>query len=71
MQQEITKTGDRVKALRIKAELSVDELAEAAGVHRATLYRIESGAEPNMATARAIAHALGVSVADLLQDEAA
>lgn len=48
--------------------LSVPELAEAAGVNKTTVYRIEAGRHARLQgrTARALADALGVPVEHLL-----
>lgn len=61
----------RLRAIRVNRALSVAELAAAAGVSDDTIRRIESGERaPQMRTARALAAALDVRVADLLGDAA-
>lgn len=69
--RKIIRVGDRARSLRLRAGLSVDELAQRTGVNRATLYRIESGRRPHMKTARALADALGITVAEFLGEEVA
>ena len=61
--------GKRLKALRKKAGLTQEELAEAIGVHSVTVSQWESNSFlPKTLNIKAIAQALGVSEADLLQD---
>ena len=60
--------GQRVKALRLMAELSQDELAQRAGLQRTHIGRIEGGKYAvNIETLQAIAEALGMSV-DIVDD---
>lgn len=48
--------------LRAKSGLSCDSLAEAAGLHRQAIYKLESGERnPAWSTVQALANALGVS----------
>ena len=55
--------GQRVKALRLMAELSQDELAQRAGLQRTHIGRIEGGKYAvNIETLQAIAEALGMTV---------
>ena len=70
MNKEETRTriGQRVKALRLMAELSQDELAQRAGLQRTHIGRIEGGKYAvNIETLQAIAEALGMSV-DIVDD---
>ena len=65
MNKEETRTriGQRVKALRLMAELSQDELAQRAGLQRTHIGRIEGGKYAvNIETLHAIAEALGMTV---------
>ena len=65
MNKEETRTriGQRVKALRLMAELSQDELAQRAGLQRTHIGRIEGGKYAvNIETLQAIANALGMTV---------
>ena len=65
MNKEETRTriGQRVKALRLMAELSQDELAQRAGLQRTHIGRIEGGKYAvNIETLQAIAEALGMTV---------
>ncbi|SRR6266568_3709085 len=56
----------RVRALRIKARLSIDQVAVACGVAMATAQRWETGKyTPTPAKAGPLARVLGVDVADL------
>jgi transcriptional regulator with XRE-family HTH domain len=60
----------RLKALRERRALSQAELAEKAGITRATLSRLEGGAErPYPSTIRKIAAALGVEPGDLMDTD--
>ena len=65
MNKEETRTriGQRVKALRLMADLSQDELAQRAGLQRTHIGRIEGGKYAvNIETLQAIAEALGRTV---------
>lgn len=59
--------GIEIARLRHDNALSIDRLAEAAGVHRKTLIQIEAGrVAARITTLHAIAHALGVPLGDLV-----
>jgi transcriptional regulator with XRE-family HTH domain len=61
--------GVRVRSVRRRRGLTLDDLAAAAGVSRATLSNIERGEHsPSLAAATKVARALGVSLAQLLED---
>ena len=61
--------GARLKALRKKAGLTQEKLADLIGVHETTIRRWENnGDSPRAEDISSIAKALGVSEADLLQD---
>ena len=65
MNKEETRTriGQRVKALRLMAGLSQDELAGRAGLQRTHIGRIEGGKySVNIETLQAIAEAFGMTV---------
>jgi transcriptional regulator with XRE-family HTH domain len=56
-----------LRALRERQKLSQRALAAAAGITQAALFRLESGeTDPRLSTLRAIARALGVTVAEIL-----
>lgn len=55
-----------VREAREKRGWTPEELAEHAGVHRATVYRIEAGASPNYSTVEALETALRVKPGTLL-----
>lgn len=59
---------ERVKNYRLKAGLSVGELAKRADVTSRTIWRIEAGSQhdPRMSTVRKLATALEVEPGDLL-----
>lgn len=60
----------RVQTIRVQRRVSIRGLARETGLSRQTIYDAESGArQPGLATLRRIAAALGVPVADLLDDE--
>lgn len=62
-QQTRERIGARVKALRLMAGLSQDELAGRAGLQRTHIGRIETGKYAvNIETLQAIAEALGMTV---------
>ncbi|HZD66196.1 MAG TPA: helix-turn-helix transcriptional regulator [Acidimicrobiales bacterium] len=62
--------GSRLRALRQAAELSQEKLAARADLSAATIRRIElDQLDPNLATLRAIARALGVGLAELVEEE--
>lgn len=61
--------GDRLRKAREDAGLEQRELAERAGISRATVSNAERGVgTPNTATLRSWAHATGVSLAWLVDD---
>lgn len=62
--------GSRLKALRAKAGLSQEKLAELSGLHRQAIAKLESGThEPSWGTVRALADALGVKCDAFTEDE--
>ena len=62
-EQTRARIGQRVKALRLLAELSQDELAQRAGLQRTHIGRIEGGKYAvNIETLQAIAESLGMTV---------
>lgn len=63
--------GSRIRGLRNAAKMSQKELANAAGIGRITLVRLENGDQsPRYETLVALARGLGLPVADLLADKA-
>jgi transcriptional regulator with XRE-family HTH domain len=65
------RTVDRIRRARRRLGLSQEELAEASGVSAATIVQVELGnRRPQGRTLRKLAAALGVEVADLLEEEA-
>ena len=62
-QQTRERIGQRVKALRLLADLSQDELAQRAGLQRTHIGRIEGGKYAvTLEVVQAIAEALGMTV---------
>lgn len=62
---------DRIRRARRRLGLSQEELADASGVSAATIVQVELGnRRPQGRTLRKLAVALGVEVADLLEEEA-
>jgi transcriptional regulator with XRE-family HTH domain len=61
--------GNRVKTFRENLGLTQSQLSERAGIHKNTLFKVESGENPQvgMETLSMIARALGVDVIALLQ----
>lgn len=65
-----TAFGARVRAARLRQGLTLDALALAAGISRATLSNIERGEHsPSLNAATDVARTLGVSLAQLLGEE--
>lgn len=61
--------GRHIARLRAERGLVVDDIAEATGLDRKTVMATEGGRNaPTLDTLLLIAHALGVSVAELLDD---
>ena len=54
--------GEQIKEVRIQQRWRVGELADAAGVHRTLLWRIEQGQDTKLSNAIRIAHALGMVI---------
>ncbi len=66
-----TRMGRRVRDLRKHANMTQQHLADAAGIARVTLVRIENGTfSPRFHTLDALAHALNLPVSHLLLDDA-
>src|ERR1700722_5562656 len=64
--------GRRMRALRERGELTLEELATRSGVSRAMLSKVERGEKsPTIGVAKRIAHALGASFSALVGDEGA
>ncbi|HEY8693972.1 MAG TPA: helix-turn-helix transcriptional regulator [Chloroflexota bacterium] len=58
----------QLKALRERVPMTQKELAEAAGVSRVTVARLEIGASSYPVTIRKLAKALGVKPSELMAD---
>ena len=70
MTDDKDKIAAAVRHLRRRAGLTQAELAEKAGISRATLARVElAEVDPAASTLRALARALGVTVNDLFGEE--
>jgi transcriptional regulator with XRE-family HTH domain len=64
---EMRRVGERVRREREKAGLSLSQLAEAAGLSKAYLLKVESGTtNPSLRVLGQIADALDITVADLV-----
>ena len=63
------KLGKKIKALRLKFELSQDEFARKADIPYATLTKIETGVikKPSVFVMAKLAKTLGVSIEDLIK----
>ncbi len=63
-ESEVSRLGEKIRALREKKKMSQEELAEKSGISRQTISGIESGKALSVTTStlEAIAKALGVSV---------
>ncbi|MDR2188576.1 MAG: helix-turn-helix domain-containing protein [Azonexus sp.] len=54
IQQSVRQLGERIRTARLRRQLSTEELAQACGIGRRTLYRIENG-EPGVAVGTLLA----------------
>ena len=63
------KLGKRIKALRLKVQLSQDEFARKADIPYTTLTKIETGVikKPSVFVMAKIAKALGVNIEELIK----
>ena len=64
--QAIKEVGERLRAFRIGAGLSPEDIANQTGISRAAIYRYESGQPIRVDTLAKIAHLLNVSLTSLL-----
>lgn len=63
---KIVKIGERIRALRLDAGMTQEELAQRIGLKKQNISRYEnSRVEPNIRTAKRIAEALGVSLEEM------
>lgn len=69
MRKNVSKIGENLKKLRLKAELSQDVLSKKADLAFHTISKIEAGATPNptIDTVKKLADALGVSLDDIMK----
>lgn len=66
----VARFGARVRAARTRQGLTLDALAAAAGISRATLSNLERGEHsPSLTAATNVARALGISLGQLLGEE--
>jgi transcriptional regulator with XRE-family HTH domain len=69
MDLDVVYIGKRLKDQRFRAGLTQEELALKAGTTQTTVARIERDAvQPEVTTVRKLAAALGITIADLLED---
>jgi DNA-binding XRE family transcriptional regulator len=61
------KLGKRIRKLRRDKEMSQEELAAEAGLHRAYMWEIEKGRNISVKTAYKIARALGIGLRELFK----
>lgn len=54
VQQSVQQLGEHIRTARLRRQLSTEELAQACGIGRRTLYRIENG-EPGVAVGTLLA----------------
>lgn len=59
------KFGEKIEKLRRQKDITQEELAEKAGLHRAYFWDIENGRNISIKTAYKIARALNVSLSEL------
>lgn len=64
--------GHKIRELRKKRKLTMQQLAEMVGVNYTTIYRVETGkVSPSVVLLSEIAHNLGSSIASLVEDKGA
>ena len=62
--------GEKIKAFRLKKDLSQKDVALAVGIDRAQYSRIENGkVEPTISSLKKIANALGIQLVDIFKKE--
>lgn len=66
-QQLYKQLSDRIEKLRRQRNLTQEELADKAGLHRAYFWDIENGRNISIKTAYKIAQALDVSLSELFK----
>lgn len=64
------KFGDALRSHRTRLRLTRPDLAARSGVPAATIEKYEAGTEPTLGPAQRLADALGVTLDELLRDEA-
>jgi transcriptional regulator with XRE-family HTH domain len=70
-QEEVRRVGEQVRLEREKAGLSIAQLAQAAGLSKAYVVRLENaGTNPSLGVLGQIANALDITVADLVRGPA-
>jgi transcriptional regulator with XRE-family HTH domain len=68
--QAVVYVGDKLKDLRIERALTQQELADASGIGKNTVNRIERNeTEPHLSTLRKLASALDVKPTDLVKSQ--
>lgn len=68
--RDTTGFGERLKAIRIAANLTQEQLAEKVGMRAQNITRLETGGRtPSWETVLRLAEALGVSVAEFVNDQ--
>jgi transcriptional regulator with XRE-family HTH domain len=66
--EAVVHIGEKLKQLRIEQAMTQEELAQAAGITRNTVHRLESNTtEPRPPTLRKLAQALGVKPRELVR----
>ena len=66
--ERLRQLGDRVRDLRIHANLTQEAFAEMTNINRRTLQRIERGtSDPSYSALTRIADALGIPLSDLIR----
>lgn len=61
--------GDRIRAARINADMTQQDVYEPAGMDRTTYQRVEAGtSDPRFGDLLLVAHAIGVCVGDLVSE---
>jgi transcriptional regulator with XRE-family HTH domain len=60
---------NRLRRLRFERGMTINEVADGAGVSRATIMRLEAGGAPTARIAKALADFYDIAVVDLLAPE--
>jgi len=67
MEKEVIKFGQKLREIRLKKELSQDDIARALGVHRSYISGLKRGVRnPSLLTIQKAAKAININAKDLI-----